>query len=249
MSEPVIFLSRLSLNSRDRQVQRDLRDPYQMYKTLSRAWGEGEEYKAARVLFRVEDAVGEQAREQVSVLVQSAVAPDWPRLPGKYLGRPAQLKEWSPSLQEGQVLRFRLLANPTVKRDGKRCGLYGEVEQLLWLARKAEACGVAFPLAQREHRDGLATVPDVVATMHGQRETEKRDGAPDALFTRLRCEVGQHQAVSGAPNGQKHSAAFCAVRFDGALRVADPEKLAHALRTGVGSAKALGFGLLSLARA
>jgi CRISPR system Cascade subunit CasE len=40
-----------------------------------------------------------------------------------------------------------------------------------------------------------------------------------------------------------------AVRFDGLLVVTDPERLRHALRAGIGSAKGFGFGLLSLARA
>ena len=249
MSEPVIFLSRLRLNAGDRQVQRDLRDPYQMHKTLARAWGEGDDYQTARVLFRVEEAQEKAQGEAACVLVQSLTAPDWSRVPPKYLQAPAQLKRWTPSLQAGQSLRFCLLANPTVKRDGKRLGLYGEVEQLLWLARKAQACGIAFSMTQMKHRDGLASVPDVVAAMLGQRETEEREGAPEAHFTRLRCQVGQHQPGDGESSGRTQSAAFCAVRFEGALRVADPELLAQAIRAGVGSGKAMGFGLISLARA
>lgn len=252
MSEPVIFLSRLRLDAGDRQVQRDLRDPYQMHKTLARAWGEGDEYQTSRVLFRVEEAQekaqGKAQGEAACVLVQSLTAPDWAMAPGKYLQVPAQLKEWTPSLRAGQALRFCLLANPTVKRDGKRLGLYGEIEQLQWLARKGEQSGVTFSMTRMRHREGLVSVPDVVATMQGQHETEKREGATEARFTRLRCAVGQH-LPGGQPNEQQRAAAFCAVRFEGALRVADPELLAQAVRGGVGSGKALGFGLLSLARA
>lgn len=40
-----------------------------------------------------------------------------------------------------------------------------------------------------------------------------------------------------------------AVLFDGLLAVQDPERLADALRSGIGSAKGYGFGLLSLAAA
>jgi CRISPR system Cascade subunit CasE len=38
------------------------------------------------------------------------------------------------------------------------------------------------------------------------------------------------------------------VRFDGLLRVEDPERLKIGLSSGIGSAKGFGFGLLSLAR-
>jgi CRISPR system Cascade subunit CasE len=41
---------------------------------------------------------------------------------------------------------------------------------------------------------------------------------------------------------------FGAVVFDGMLEVSDPGRLRSALRHGIGSAKAFGFGLLSLAR-
>ncbi|MEM0963873.1 MAG: type I-E CRISPR-associated protein Cas6/Cse3/CasE, partial [Bacteroidota bacterium] len=39
------------------------------------------------------------------------------------------------------------------------------------------------------------------------------------------------------------------VRFDGELRVIDPDRLAVAVASGIGPAKAFGFGLLSLALA
>jgi len=41
--------------------------------------------------------------------------------------------------------------------------------------------------------------------------------------------------------------AFCEVTFDGQLVVVDPEKMAKAVMSGVGPAKAFGFGLLSVA--
>ena len=42
---------------------------------------------------------------------------------------------------------------------------------------------------------------------------------------------------------------FLAVRFDGLLAVTDPALFRNTLQTGIGSAKAFGFGLLSLAPA
>jgi CRISPR system Cascade subunit CasE len=38
------------------------------------------------------------------------------------------------------------------------------------------------------------------------------------------------------------------VRFDGVLRVTDAARLVEAVRSGIGPAKAFGFGLLSLRR-
>ena len=71
----MIYLSCLPLNARSRQVQKELRDPYQMHRTLSRAFGdEGAEYREARCLFRV-DAASRGAG--LTALVQSRAMPDW----------------------------------------------------------------------------------------------------------------------------------------------------------------------------
>ena len=49
------------------------------------------------------------------------------------------------------------------------------------------------------------------------------------------------------PAKDRSRQAHLAVRFDGRLRVRDPEALSETLRRGIGSAKGYGFGLLSLA--
>lgn len=132
-----MFMSLIELNPRSRQVQAELRDPYQMHRTLSRAFeDDGDAYREARCLFRVDD---DDRTGRLSVLVQSRDRPDWEGadLPNGYCLRIAGPKLFEPSFREGQMLRFRLRANPTVKRDGKRLGLYRETEQHAWLARKA----------------------------------------------------------------------------------------------------------------
>ena len=99
-----------------------------------------------RVLFRLETPRG---RPPV-LLVQSLAAPDWSWLAlddgaRGYLMVTEEpnpwVKEFSLELEPAQVLAFRLRANPTVKRDGKRLGLYREEEQLEWIARKAKQSG------------------------------------------------------------------------------------------------------------
>ena len=48
-------------------------------------------------------------------------------------------------------------------------------------------------------------------------------------------------------NEEKHNLTMLSVRFDGLLRVIDPEAFRRTIEQGIGSAKGLGFGLLSLA--
>ncbi|MEX1247564.1 MAG: type I-E CRISPR-associated protein Cas6/Cse3/CasE [Anaerolineales bacterium] len=214
-----MYLSRLILNPRSQQVRRELSDPYQMHRTIMAAFPENLP-AGERVLFRIDGLDGGQS---LALLVQSQNPPDWNHLlqPGKHYlleddqGDNPAVKSFDPSLKEGQSFRFRLRANPTVKKDrdekkqGRRVALLREEEQLAWLKRKMQACGA------------------------------------DILGARVAHE-GKNVAQMHRP-GQIHKASLVAVRFDGILQVTEPEKFKDALRLGIGSAKGLGFGLLSLA--
>jgi CRISPR system Cascade subunit CasE len=159
-----MYLSRLALNPCSAQVRSELARPYEMHRTLSHAFEHGafEVSRAAAessgVLFRVDENPRDNT---IGVLVQSRIAPDWSRLTAQmdlrgqpYLMRLAEVKPINLQLTAGQVLSFRLRANPTKRlppqdgRDGKRVGLYQEEEQLAWLKRKAEAGGFRLVRAQ-----------------------------------------------------------------------------------------------------
>jgi CRISPR system Cascade subunit CasE len=135
-----MFLSRLVLNPRSRQVRREVAEPYEMHRTLLQAFPEGMQRQAERVLFRVD---ADRETGALKVLVQSSERPDWSpqeAKPGCLLA-PAESKEFHPAFRAGQRLFFRLRANPTIKREGKRLGLRTEEEQVEWLKRKGAAGG------------------------------------------------------------------------------------------------------------
>lgn len=66
-----------------------------------------------------------------------------------YLKRSVETKPVSPGqvLQHGAHYRFRLFANPTVTRNGKRYGLVSGDAQLDWLARQGERLGFSVEAA------------------------------------------------------------------------------------------------------
>lgn len=134
-----MYLSRLILNPRNRQVRSELACPYEMHRTLAHAFGDG--YANDRVLYRVDV---ERRTGVPTVLVQSRTEPDWRVLPDdRYLLEPADSKPIEPGFSEGQLLSFRLRANP-VKRDnetGRRQGLLQEEDQREWLDRQGERGG------------------------------------------------------------------------------------------------------------
>ncbi len=211
-----MYLSQLILNPKDRRVQREIANPYELHRSLMQGFPDDLEPDNERVLFRLEP---HRQDHQLILLVQSWNLPDWTWLaePGarSYLAptslpNPA-VKSFDLQLKADQVLAFRLRGNPTVKRDGKRFGLYHEDEQAEWIERKVNQSGCRLLSARTTRKEILnAVIPRPSAT---------------------------------------HEAKLLSVLFDGHLRVKDPERLFAAVRNGVGSAKAFGFGLLSLAPA
>jgi CRISPR system Cascade subunit CasE len=230
-----MYLSRLVLNPRDRQVRQDLADCQGLHRTLLCAFPDGTAGDGAGararcgLLFRTE----QDARTgEVRVLVQSRIEPNWGRLPAGYVQSWA-CKEIGGSvagITAGQRLRFRLRANPTRRIGrvrhpgdeqllGKRVELAREADQLDWLARKGAVGG--FRLLTVRAR------PDVLQVQ----------AAPEGKVTGWRQR-----------DGGTHRLTFGAVLFEGELEVTDAMAFRAALERGIGSGKAYGFGLLSIAR-
>lgn len=137
-----MYLTRLRLDPRSARARSDLGDPYEMHRTLVRAFVRDAEQVPPRILWRAEPAL---AWSEPVVLVQAQEPADWSVLEAlpNYLKSRAETRDISPEgwLQSGQSYRFRLFANPTVTRDGKRQGLVSEEAQLAWLARQGERHG------------------------------------------------------------------------------------------------------------
>jgi CRISPR system Cascade subunit CasE len=236
-----VFLSRLALRTRSRDVQRDLADCYAMHRRVM--LGFPDTLNASDASDAADEATSESARERYGVLfrverqrdsaevvVQSAGPPDWSRLPQGYLHSPAEVKEIGhlyAHLRPGMTLRFRLYANPTrrvgkhntVQADvwrGKRVEVRGEEELLEWLGRKGEQSG--FRLVGVRARP--ISAPDVRMV-----QNERLRG--------LRPRTGRMT--------------FGAALFEGQLSLVDVERFRRALERGIGSGKAFGFGLLSVA--
>ncbi|MCQ4326925.1 type I-E CRISPR-associated protein Cas6/Cse3/CasE [Stutzerimonas stutzeri] len=157
-----MYLTRLTLDPRSAQARRDLADAYEMHRTLARVFVTDEHSAPARFLWRLE--AGSSAWATPVVLVQSTLAGDWSALQvlPNYLQReieskPLKFETW---VEGGARYRFRLQANPTVTRQGKRYGLAGEQEQLAWLNRQGERHGFGIEAA-------LVTASDVLASRKG----------------------------------------------------------------------------------
>lgn len=222
-----MYLSRLILNPRSRQVQSELARPYEMHRTLLRGFPNGKVHAertdpdAVGMLFRVDEDPGSG---RLHLLVQSQQPPQWGFLAetGYLLPDAADnpaTREVNLQPQAGQMFAFRLRANPTKRlsagkgNKGKRVGIYDEEDQFVWLACKGEQHG--FRLLQSQI---------------------SRDG-----------KVVNEKAIERT--GKEHKLELFTVQFDGALQVTDPIRFSEALAGGIGSGKAFGCGLLSIAPA
>ena len=201
-------------------------------------------------LFRIDQPVdAHTGRRRPVILVQSATEPDWEYAfgltegltddCGRPIGNAAFLLAAPPQcrrvaydsegdalylrcpttpsqdcrLPRGQLVQFRLRANPTVKREGKR----RRVRPVLsahaeWLTRK---------LGDAAEVTCIETFAPGWA--HGWR--------------------GKHESMD-----DRHMQ-WWSVLLEGSFRVGDPAALRGLLESGIGSAKAFGFGLLSVAPA
>ena len=128
------------------------------------------------------------------------------------------------SLDEGGIYRFKLKANPTFKMKAKdsekkvRIPYKREEKQLRWLSYKGNLHGFQLVPSQLNPE-----IPNVVVsnntTLKGKR----------------------------VKNNKKTMLTFHSVVFEGVLKIVNMMDFVNTLKKGIGSGKAYGFGLLSLA--
>lgn len=219
-----MYLSKLELNPRSKEARRDLSQPYELHRTLAHAFPtlDGQDYRAHHgVLFRLEAITPGYARP--SVLVQSVTLPNWNLLPADYCARFPEHKEVNPVFTTGQTLGFRLLANPTKKE-----------------ARPGQSQGRRVALTDVSQGDELSPAQQWL-----RRKGEI--GGFDLLHVLSEgFRLNEFRQSPTASQRSKQQIPHYGVRFDGLLRVRDPQLLAEVVSQGIGSAKAFGFGLLSL---
>ena len=223
-----MYLSRLLLNPNSQQVRREIAAPYNLHRTILHAFAS--DRQSVNVLHRLEI---NSRSGQMMLLIQSDNVPDWHWLVEKEYLIPAEpfsgfanpaVKELDLSLANGRILKFRLTANPTIKKvrrdeDGNRLNsnrvpLVHEKKQIEWLEKRADVSG--FHLLRREDENG--------------------DLVPFVSISDERKQASRKKRIT-----------VYSVQFNGRLRITDTTAFTSALRQGIGPAKAFGCGLLSLA--
>lgn len=227
-----MYLSKLTLDLSSRQVQRDLGNLQDLHRTVMSAMPQApDDAGGARnrfgVLFRLDARSGDGA----TILVQTQEQPQWSALPVGYLLSPAACKvidKHYEAIRAGDMLAFRLLANPTRRATGKRTD--GDKNESAWAGKRIE----------------LASEEDQIDWLIRQGARLGFEILPtQAIPAVLDVSVGRTNKLYGYRRG-KGKMSFGAALFEGHLRVTDVDVFRDALTNGVGRGKAYGFGLLSV---
>jgi len=227
----MLYLSALMIDGRSHEARRDLADCQAMHRRILSAFPDFPATVAARerfaVLFRVEPLDG-----GARVLAQSRERPEWARLPQGYLREaalgPKPVDSLYARITARQELLFRLRANPT-----RRISDRNTTETSRWHGKRVEL---------HREEDQISWLRDK-GTRNGFALLDVRT-TPGLADLRALESPGK---LNGHRDGQRLT--FGAVLFEGRLRVTDPAALYQALELGIGSGKAYGFGLLSVASA
>jgi CRISPR system Cascade subunit CasE len=234
-----MYLSKLILNPRCRAVQSGLRDCQQLHCIILKAFPiiESENQKAREefgVLYRIDI---DNRCNKLSLLVQSRIEPDWQRLPDNFLLQDTDevnpsckpVQEVFNKLQAGMHLRFRLRANPTRRLYADRAEKEINPKKR---GKRVEIRGEQKQtewLKRKEQDCGFH-----LQTLH-----------LNADITNV--QAGQEQKVNGKKSDSEMKMTLASVLFDGELVVTDANKFQQAIVNGIGTGKAYGFGLLSVA--
>jgi CRISPR system Cascade subunit CasE len=143
-----MLLHKILLDLRCKEAQRDIADPYEMHSTLCRAFSPPEiKCPEGALLWRLEPEQNGGC-VMAKVLIQSRELPYWQRIiPTKWFGeapsKPLNLEEKLnlKTINKDMKFRYRLRANPSVCKNGKRFGLFSAKDQLTWINRQGERNG------------------------------------------------------------------------------------------------------------
>ncbi len=244
-----LYLTKIILNPRIRRVQFEIGNPQQLHKTVCGAFPAIEnqahlphhERLTPRSKFDVLHRLDVDYRSGRAVLlVQSTVKPEWANLRDNFLAEDIEeslavksIGESYAQIETGLNLLFRLRANPT-KRIGKSDA---EAKPKFKESEKGKI----------RRRVELRTDEEKIAWL-------KRKGE-DAGFRLADVKVKEvENAVavaqgkinfSKSPNSPQLT--FGAVVYEGVLQVTDADKFREAMQSGIGTGKAYGFGLMSVA--
>ncbi len=201
-----MLLHKLYLNLRCKEARRDVADPYEMHSTLCRAFSaEGQKCPPGLFLWRLEPETRNDGMPKI--LVQSQIMPEWLRVgvTDWFAEKPASpINIWKKlgltpeSISKGLLFRYRLRANPSVRRNGKRIGLYQLQEQDKWLIQQGQKNGFlseTIHRSQEQMLNGKRRSGDSVRVFSVLYDGVLKVMDPDLFIKSITCGIGHGKAM------------------------------------------------------
>ncbi len=190
-------------------------------------------FAAPRFLFRVDNSVERNCPRAV-IVVLSGSEPNWRyafQNARTFLAAEAETREYSPTFATGQEFCFRIRVNLS-----KKSVKYRKTGEKTDTEGRPRTQGKRIALTwEKDQR------PDEVIVPWFARK------GPRNGFELRKCEVIQIGWVNAFRPGKGERMKFRSALLEGIFAVKDEKALADAIAAGIGSAKAFGFGLLSVA--
>lgn len=230
-----MYLARGILNPASREVQRDLADAVHMHRTLMRLFPDGlgdNPRKTLGALHRIDE---DRRRRELVLFLQSTQEPDFSRLPAGYFVAFANDLDRA-FADETENPQVRLV---TRERDTIASG-----DRFVFRLRANTTKKILTKTLSDGKRQNGKRVP--VRDDEQRRDWLSRRAAR-AGFTVQTVRISEVPVLGGRAKLDQLS--FAGAIFDGVLEVKDAALFRAALETGIGPAKAYGFGLLSIRQA
>nr|MDO8113315.1 type I-E CRISPR-associated protein Cas6/Cse3/CasE [Candidatus Sigynarchaeota archaeon] len=241
------------LSKKNKQVCRDLSDCYQLHRTVMSMFpnaGGSNPREKLGVLYRYEPQEGVCDE----LLVQSIEKPDTSHLPSGYLYAgtiPAvsytDISKALKRIQVGVTLRFKIRANPTKRANS--VASYAERKQ-----NRKENNGIRYPIREEQQliewltRKGLQHGFELLSVAFVETGEKRGLISDKKAITISKVKPVTSDAVVEDRQATKHaSIKFNNVIFEGYLKVIDLEKFHESIKSGIGTEKSFGFGMLSFA--
>lgn len=218
-----MYLSRVQIDVNNRQKTKSLTHLGAFHNWIEHCFpDEIRAHNRYRHLWRIDQLAGKKY-----LLLLSKERPDLTELVKYGIPQTAMSRAYDPFLmqiQEGQIMQFRLTANPThaiKRRDSKQPRIVPHItiqQQGKWLADRADKLG--FQLVE-QNQDRFSNVPELAAFDIVNRDWPiLRHGGRRIRLSR--------------------------VTFEGLLRVKNLEEFKQTLENGVGRERAFGMGLMTV---
>lgn len=187
-------------------------------------------------LFRIDPKPGGRA----VILVQSALRPDWDYAfhnAGHLLAATPEVKSFNLCFTRGQSLRFRLVANPTRRLSKHSLEADGQPIKEKWIGKRV-------PVRDDQLFDWLARRAEAAGFFVKKDSTNVQ---PGYIYLKKHYKWGDMPEDGQKKEQKEEQSRLRSVRYDGILKVTDPARIQEAIIHGIGSGKAFGYGLLSVA--